>query len=143
MPRHYDAPSMVVRADIKSLQRYMSAVMPSKRLVENLPIATWSIRGFASLKRKRIVACSDPPKRDLRGISRLSTAPLTKLKPFEVRNPAPYLRLLSAVGLAWIVTPSVRGDALRPLTLRYDTRASLPTWNGYAAYRLRHTFDDS
>jgi exonuclease III len=68
MPRLNDAPPAAVRADIESLQHYLAETVPSKRLDENLLIATWNIRGFASLTRKWTAGNSDSPKRDLRGL---------------------------------------------------------------------------
>jgi endonuclease/exonuclease/phosphatase family metal-dependent hydrolase len=68
MPRLHDAPPKAVQADIESLQQSLKGVIPSKRLDENLLIATWNIRGFASLTRKWTAGDADSPKRDLRGL---------------------------------------------------------------------------
>jgi hypothetical protein len=68
MPRLHDVPPAAVRADIESLQRYLAEVVPSKRLDENLLIATWNIRGFALLTREWTAGDADSPKRDLRGL---------------------------------------------------------------------------
>ena len=68
MPRLHDDPPAPVRADLESLSQYLSETIPSRRLDENLLIATWNIRSFASLTRKWTAESSDSPKRDLRGL---------------------------------------------------------------------------
>ena len=68
MPRLHDVPPEAVQADIESLQQSLKGVIPSKRLDENLLIATWNIRSFASLTRKWTAGDADSPKRDLRGL---------------------------------------------------------------------------
>jgi hypothetical protein len=47
-----DPPPPAVQADIDSLLRHLAEVLPSKRLDENLLIATWNLRAFSSLTRK-------------------------------------------------------------------------------------------
>ena len=68
MPRLHDVPPSAVRTDIESLHQSLKGVVPSKRLDENLLIATWNIRGFASLTREWTAGDTDSPKRDLRGL---------------------------------------------------------------------------
>jgi endonuclease/exonuclease/phosphatase family metal-dependent hydrolase len=68
MPRIHDMPPPAVRADIDSLRQHLGQIVPAKRLDENLLIATWNIRSFASLTRKWTAETSDTPKRDLRGL---------------------------------------------------------------------------
>jgi endonuclease/exonuclease/phosphatase family metal-dependent hydrolase len=68
MPRLHDPAPSAVQADIESLQQVLSNVVPSKRLDENLLIATWNIRGFSSLTRAWTAGDADSPKRDLRGL---------------------------------------------------------------------------
>lgn len=60
-----DPPPSAVQADIDSLQRHLGEVLPSKRIDENLLIATWNLRAFSSLTRKWTAGDDDCPKRDL------------------------------------------------------------------------------
>lgn len=68
MPTLADAPPPAVQADIDQLRAHLAATVPSKRLDENLLIATWNLRGFASLTREWTAGENDSPKRDLRGL---------------------------------------------------------------------------
>jgi endonuclease/exonuclease/phosphatase family metal-dependent hydrolase len=68
MPQLHDTPPAAVQGDIESLRQYLGSVVPSKRLDENLLIATWNVRGFASLTREWTAGEADSPKRDLRGL---------------------------------------------------------------------------
>ena len=63
-----DPPPAAVQADIDALRRHLADVLPSKRLDENLLIATWNLRAFSSLTRKWTAGDDDSPKRDLRGL---------------------------------------------------------------------------
>lgn len=68
MPRLHETPPAAVQADIDALRQHLEVSLPSKRLDENLLIATWNIRSFASLTRKWTAGDGDSPKRDLRGL---------------------------------------------------------------------------
>ncbi len=68
MPRLHDTPPAAVQADIDALQRHLGELLPSKRLDENLLIATWNLRSFASLTREWTAGDAASPKRDLRGL---------------------------------------------------------------------------
>jgi endonuclease/exonuclease/phosphatase family metal-dependent hydrolase len=68
MPRLSDHPPAAVQADVDTLRRHLTATLPSKRLDENLLIATWNLRSFASLIREWSAGEADSPKRDLRGL---------------------------------------------------------------------------
>jgi hypothetical protein len=68
MPSIRDQPPSAIQGDLDALQKYLSDTIPSKRLDENLLMATWNIRAFASLTRKWTAGESDSPKRDLRGL---------------------------------------------------------------------------
>ncbi|MCB1800474.1 MAG: endonuclease/exonuclease/phosphatase family protein [Gammaproteobacteria bacterium] len=68
MPRLDDTPPDAVVADITALRSHLGDTVPSKRLDENLLIATWNIRAFASLTREWTAGSSDSPKRDPRGL---------------------------------------------------------------------------
>jgi hypothetical protein len=68
MPRLSDHPPAAVQADVHTLRRHLTATLPSKRLDENLLIATWNLRSFASLTREWTAGEADSPKRDPRGL---------------------------------------------------------------------------
>jgi hypothetical protein len=68
MPNLHDTPPSAVQADIDSLRHHLVETLPSKRLDENLLIATWNLRAFSSLTRKWTAGEDDSPKRDLRGL---------------------------------------------------------------------------
>ena len=68
MPRLHNVPPSAVHADIESLQQPLEGAVPSKRLDEKLLVASWNIRGFASLTRKWTAGGADSPKQDLRGL---------------------------------------------------------------------------
>ena len=61
-------PPAGVQADIDSLPKYLAEALPSRRLDENLLIASWNLRAFSSLTREWTAEDGDSPKRDLRGL---------------------------------------------------------------------------
>lgn len=67
MPNVTDAPPQNVQNDLNALGAALDAQIPSKSN-NNLLIATWNIRSFASLTRKWTAGANDSPKRDLRGL---------------------------------------------------------------------------
>jgi exonuclease III len=67
MPLITDSPPAQVQADLNSLSSQLDADIPAKQN-DNLLIATWNIRSFASLTRKWTATSNDSPKRDLRGL---------------------------------------------------------------------------
>jgi exonuclease III len=73
MPHLHDQPPETVQADIAALRRHLGETLPSKRLDENLLIATWNLRSFASLPREWTAGEGDSPKRDLRGLLAIGT----------------------------------------------------------------------
>ena len=62
-----DVPPDNVQHDLDALVAALDARIPPKA-DDNLLIATWNIRGFASLTRKWTAVSNDSPKRDLRGL---------------------------------------------------------------------------
>ena len=68
MPEITDAPPAEVQADLHSLKAALDSKIPAKQTGQNLLIATWNLRAFASLTRKWTASASDDPKRDLRGL---------------------------------------------------------------------------
>lgn len=68
MPLIDDPSPPAVQSDMDALRTYLGETVPSKRLDENLLIATWNIRGFGSLTREWTATEHHSPKRDLRGL---------------------------------------------------------------------------
>jgi exonuclease III len=67
MPTILDPPPANVQSDLASLVIALDAQIPAKS-ADNVLIATWNIRAFASLTRKWTATGSDSPTRDLRGL---------------------------------------------------------------------------
>lgn len=67
MPAITDNPPQNAQNDLDSLSAALDAEIPVK-VNDNLLVATWNIRSFASLTRKWTASASDSPKRDLRGL---------------------------------------------------------------------------
>lgn len=67
MPLITDVPPANVQADLDSLSDQLDQDIPAKGN-DNLLIATWNIRAFASLTREWTAGPNDVPKRDLRGL---------------------------------------------------------------------------
>ena len=62
-----DNPPAAVKAELDALGAALDAEIPPKT-TNNLLIATWNIRSFASLTRKWTASGNDSPKRDLRAL---------------------------------------------------------------------------
>ena len=62
-----DNPPQAVQNDLTSLSAALDVQIPDKT-DDNLLIATWNIRSYASLTRKWTASDNDSPKRDLRGL---------------------------------------------------------------------------
>ena len=62
-----DTPPTEVQHDLDALSESLDQQVPAKTH-DNLLIATWNIRSFASLTRKWTAGENDSPKRDLRGL---------------------------------------------------------------------------
>jgi len=67
MPTILDPAPPNVQSDLDSLAADLDHRIPVKA-ADNLLLATWNIRAFASLTRKWTASSSDSPKRDLRGL---------------------------------------------------------------------------
>ena len=63
----FDTPPQAIQADLDSLSAQLDNDIPAKA-DDNLLIATWNIRSFASLTREWTAASNQSPKRDLRGL---------------------------------------------------------------------------
>jgi len=68
MPELTDQPPLSIQNELEALNRSLDQVIPNKLIDQNLLIATWNIRSFASLTRKWTASENDSPKRDLRGL---------------------------------------------------------------------------
>jgi endonuclease/exonuclease/phosphatase family metal-dependent hydrolase len=68
MPQLTDQPPLSIQNELEALNRSLDQVIPNKLIDQNLLIATWNIRSFASLTRKWTASENDSPKRDLRGL---------------------------------------------------------------------------
>lgn len=68
MPGITDPPPPAVAQDLQALREHLDQTLPAKRPGENLLIATWNLRAFASLTRRWTAGPDDSPKRDLRGL---------------------------------------------------------------------------
>ncbi len=68
MPTIFDPPPPEILNELELLKEALNQTIPPKIPGENLLIATWNIRSFASLTRKWTVSSADNPKRDLRGL---------------------------------------------------------------------------
>ena len=68
MPQLTDQPPLPIQNELEALNRSLDQVIPNKLIDQNLLIATWNIRSFASLTRKWTASENDSPKRDLRGL---------------------------------------------------------------------------
>jgi hypothetical protein len=68
MPQLTDQPPLSIQNELDALNRSLDQVIPTKLIGQNLLIATWNIRSFASLTRKWTASENDSPKRDLRGL---------------------------------------------------------------------------
>lgn len=68
MPIITDIPPIPIQENLKLLRDDLNQKIPSKKLDDNLLIATWNIRAFGDLTRKWESDDSDTPKRDLHSI---------------------------------------------------------------------------
>lgn len=68
MPTLSDLPPQEVQSDNEDLRAHLRGTLPAKRLEENLLVATWNLRSFASLTREWTAGETASPKRDLRGL---------------------------------------------------------------------------
>jgi endonuclease/exonuclease/phosphatase family metal-dependent hydrolase len=68
MPAITDQAPPAVAKDMAALGAYLDQAIPRKKAGDNLLIATWNLRAFASLTREWTATAKDSPKRDLRGL---------------------------------------------------------------------------
>lgn len=116
MPSLADALPEDIEAEVADVRKALDETIPSKRLDDNLLIATWNIRAFGDLTEKWNAGEDDSPKRDLRAlaiiteiVSRFDVVALQ-----EVRGNIKCLRhMLKALGPHWafLLTDVTRGSA--------------------------------
>jgi len=111
----HDDPPAPVRADLESLGVALDTAIPAKS-ANNLLIATWNLRAFASLTRKWTASGADSPKRDWRGLraiieilSRFDVIAIQEVKG-NLRALRDTLRFLGD-GWAFLMTDVNIGDA--------------------------------
>lgn len=68
MPKITDTPPVHVIEEIKLLNKNLDALIPAKKLDQNVLIATWNIRAFGGLTEKWVADDDDSPKRDLQSL---------------------------------------------------------------------------
>lgn len=68
MPNISDTPPEAIQQNINALTTDLAAKIPSKKLDQNLLIATWNIRHFGNLTREWYSGDGDSPKRDLHSL---------------------------------------------------------------------------
>ena len=68
MPEITETPPSAVKKDITALRGYLDRTVPAKQENQNLLMATWNLRAFASLNRVWTAGAKGTPKRDLRGL---------------------------------------------------------------------------
>ncbi|KAB1069003.1 endonuclease/exonuclease/phosphatase family protein [Tamlana haliotis] len=129
MPNILDQPPLEVIQNVELLKQDLHHHIPSKKLDENLLIASWNIRAFGNLTRKWESVDSDSPKRDLHAI--LCIAEIIKrfdvIAIQEVKANIRALRdTLKVLGVHWslILTDVNKGDAGNGERMAYlfDTR---------------------
>lgn len=68
MPLITDTLPSIVAQDVTALRAHLDQTVPAKKSRENLLIATWNLRAFASLTREWNAGPKSSPKRDLRAL---------------------------------------------------------------------------
>lgn len=132
MPTITDRPPAKVRADLERLSAALGAAIPAKG-ADNLLLATWNIRVFASLTRKWTAASGDSPKRDLRGLraiieilSRFDVIAIQEVKG-DLRALRDTLRFLNQDGDDWAFLMTDTGGNQERLAFLFDRRRVRPS----------------
>lgn len=129
MPNITDIPPANIQQELLALRASVRETVPSKRLGENLLIATWNIRAFGNITRKWTSEEGDSPRRDLHSVRAIAEIvrhfDVVALQ--EVKDNIRGLRdLVEILGRDWsmILTDVNRGDAGNGERMAYlfDTR---------------------
>ncbi|MBU2951247.1 endonuclease/exonuclease/phosphatase family protein [Tamlana agarivorans] len=129
MPTILDQPPLEVTRNVELLKLDLNKKLPSKKLDENLLIASWNIRAFGDLTRKWESESIDSPKRDLHAVLCISEI----IKRFDViaiqevkANIRALRDTLKVLGSHWslVLTDVNKGDAGNGERMAYlfDTR---------------------
>lgn len=115
MPQITDNPPVAIRNDLAALRAALDQTVPAKDPHDNLLIATWNIRAFASVTREWTAGANDSPKRDLRGLLAIAeiTSRFDVIAVQEVQGNLRALRdLMSLLGDDWsfLMTDVTLGD---------------------------------
>lgn len=129
-----DVPPTIVSNELQAFRQHLDTSLPKKKDGENLLIATWNIRAFASVTRTWTSSERDSPKRDLRAI--LNIAEIVRrfdvIALQEVKGDLRALRdLLRCLGDDWAflmtdITLGGAGNAER-MAFLFDTRRLKPS----------------
>lgn len=129
-----DSPPPNIEAELRELRISLDGTIPSKKLDDNLLIATWNLRAFGGLTKKWVSTKNDSPKRDFRSmrciteiVSRFDVVALQ-----EVRGKLRALRhMLAALGPHWglLLTDVTKGSAGNDerMAFIFDTRKVKPS----------------
>lgn len=129
MPEIFEAPPQKIAEELAGVRAALDATIPSKRLDDNLLIATWNIRAFGDLTEKWNASDDDSPKRDLRAL-RIITEIVSRFDVIalqEVKGNIKCLRhMLQVLGPHWafLLTDITRGRAGNDerMAFLFDTR---------------------
>lgn len=124
-----DPPPPDIEAELRQLRMALDRDIPSKKLDDNLLIATWNLRAFGGLTKKWKAAKNDSPKRNFHAL-RCITEVVSRFDVVaiqEVRGKLRALRhMLAALGQHWglLLTDVTRGSAgnYERMAFVFDTR---------------------
>ncbi|MCC6410765.1 MAG: endonuclease/exonuclease/phosphatase family protein [Saprospiraceae bacterium] len=129
MPNITDIPPANIMQELLALRTSVREKVPSKRLGENLLIATWNIRAFGNITRKWTSEEGDSPRRDLHSVRAIAeiVRHFDVIALQEVKDNIRGLRdLMEILGRDWsmILTDVNRGDVGNGERMAYlfDTR---------------------
>jgi len=129
MPDITDVPPEEVAADLRELRSQLDTDVPSKRLDDNLLIATWNLKAFGDVTQKWKGAPSDSPKRDLHAlrciteiVSRFDVVAIQEVKD-NLKCLRHMMKLLEP-SWAFLLTDTNRGDPGNDerMAFMFDTR---------------------
>jgi len=116
MPKITDTPPPEIVQEIALLEQNLDALVPAKKLDQNILIATWNIRAFGGLTEKWEADEDDSPKRDLHALLAIATI----IRRFDIiavqevkGNLKAFRHMLKLLGEHWsfILTDVCGGDS--------------------------------
>ncbi|MCK4794266.1 MAG: endonuclease/exonuclease/phosphatase family protein [Desulfobacteraceae bacterium] len=124
-----DPPPSEIEAELRELRAALDREIPSKKLDDNLLIATWNLRAFGGLTKKWKSTKNDSPKRNLHALCCISeiVSRFDVIALQEVRGKLRALRhMLTALGPHWalLLTDVTKGSAGNDerMAFVFDTR---------------------